>query len=156
MCERHNPDISRFCNMTDKNSDKRRKLIERTSVSGLLLVCAALVSPFAVGDDMESLSLYKWIYTAGALIYLVARLVGAMDDTLSPRMRRIRRMEFWAGVSFCLGAAMWFYTETRIGSMAGPLAVLRSTIMFTLAGAVIQVISAQLGYSVEKKEKSEQ
>lgn len=135
--------------------EKRRRLVERTATFGLLLLCAALVAPFAISNEMSGLAIYKWIYAAGALIFLVARIVGATDPGYSPRLRRIRRMEFWAGVAFGVGAFLWFYTERRVGPFAGPLAVLRSTILFTLAGAVIQVISAQLGYSVEKKEKNE-
>lgn len=135
--------------------EKRRRLVERTATFGLLLLCAALVAPFAISNEMSGLAIYKWIYAAGALISLVARLVGATDPGYSARLRRIRRMEFWAGVAFGVGAALWFYTERRVGPFAGPLAVLRSTIMFTLAGAVIQVISAQLGYNVERKEKNE-
>lgn len=62
-------------------------------------------------------------------------------------------MEFWAGVAFVLGAALWFYSETRLGEYAGPLAVMKDTIMFTLAGALIQIIASWLIVSRTKKEQ---
>lgn len=62
-------------------------------------------------------------------------------------------MEFWAGVAFMVGAAFWFYQEGHLGKYAGILAVMRDTIMFTLAGALIQIISSWMIMSQSKKEQ---
>lgn len=132
-----------------------RKLVEQTATFGLLLVCVSLVGPFANFGEGTLAGLYKWIYASGALIYLVARLVGASDSTGSMRIRRLRRMEFWAGVAFGIGAGFWFYTEQRLGIYAGMLATMRQTILFTLVGAMIQVIASWMIYSQEKKELKE-
>lgn len=134
------------------NIEKRRKLIESTATFGLILICVALVAPFASPSDLDFVKSFKWIYCAGALIYVVARVVNAMDPSGSLRMRRLRRMEFWAGVAFIAGGAFWFYQEGHLGEYAGVLAVMRDTIMFTLAGALIQIIASWLIVAQAKKE----
>lgn len=123
---------------------KRRRQMEAGAVFGLLLVAVGLVGPFASQFDMNALSVYKWIFAAGALIFTVARAVGAGDRSESMRVRRLRRLEAWAGIAFCVAAGLWFYNEHRLADsiFAGPLAVIRDTILFTLAGAVIQVIAS--------------
>lgn len=135
--------------------EKRRKMVESTATFGLLLVCVALVSPFAGLGNMGILKIFKWVYAAGALVYVVARVVNVNDPADSMRLRRLRRMEFWAGVAFMLAAAFWFYEERHLGPFAGPLAVMRNTILFTLVGAAIQVIASWLIVSRTKKEQEE-
>lgn len=104
--------------------------------------------------DLAFLEIFKWVYSAGALIYVIARVAGARNAEGSLRLRRMRRMEFWGGMCFIVGAAFWFYSESHLGPYAGMLAVLRQTILFTLAGAVIQVIASWLIVSQLAKEKS--
>lgn len=113
----------------------------------------ALCAPFANPENIDLLKIYKWLYSAGALIFVIARVVNVNDPSDSMRLRRLRRLEFWAGVAFVMGAAMWFYNESHLGPYAGALAVMRSTIMFTLAGAVIQIISSWMIVSLTKKEQ---
>lgn len=136
-------------------SERRRKLAENTATFGLLLICVALVAPFADAGNLSLLSVFKWVYGAGAAIFVIARAVGAADPADSMRIRRLRRMEFWAGVAFVIGAAFWFYTETRLGEHAGALAVMKNTIMFTLAGALIQIIASWMIVSRSRKENKE-
>ncbi len=133
---------------------RRRKIMsaaENVAALGMLLVCAALVIPLFGLTSAHALDPYKWIYSAGTLLYIVARVVGAMDSSGTVRLRRLRRMEFWAGVCFMIGAAFWFYQEGHLGPLAGPLAVIRDTILFTLAGAMVQIIASWLIYAQEKK-----
>lgn len=138
---------------TGSGLEKRRKLVENTATFGLLLICVALIAPFCVSGNLDALSAFKWVYAAGALIFIVARVVNVNDPADSSRLRRLRRMEFWAGVAFVLAAAFWFYQERHLGEFAGILAVMRDTIMFTLAGAVIQVIASWLIFARSKKEQ---
>lgn len=145
--------MSNVSNKSGQGLERRRKLAENTATFGLLLVCAALIGPFAINGDLGLLKIFKWIYSAGALIFTVARVVGGSDPSDSLRLRRLRRMEFWAGVAFIFGAAMWFYYESHLGEYAGILAVMKNTIMFTLAGAVIQIIASWLIVSQTRKEK---
>ena len=132
--------------------EKRRKQVEGTASFGLILICVALVAPFTTPTSIEYLDVFRWIYGAGALIYLIARLVDISDPQESPRLKRLRRMEFWAGVSFALAFAFWFIGMHQMGPYAGALAVLKNTITFTLVGAVIQIISSWLIYSQMKKD----
>ena len=129
------------------------RLAEASASFGLLLICVALAAPFASPSDLQLISIFKCVYAAGALIYIVARVVGARCPGDSMRLRRLRRMEFWAGVAFMTGAAFWFYTERHLGPYAGVLAVTRTTVMFTLVGAAIQIISSWLISSRQKKER---
>lgn len=135
----------------------RAKIAEYMASVGMVLICIGLMVPLFSLTDMQLLSIFKWIYTAGALIYTVGRVIGAMRHSdESVRLRRLRRMEFWGGVTFMAGAAFWFYHEGRMGSEAdagvGALSVVRDTILFSLAGAVIQIIAAWLIYFRLKKE----
>ena len=131
---------------------KRRKQVEGIATFGLILICVALVAPFTSPASMEYLNVFRWIYGAGAAIYLIARATDISDPSESLRLRRLRRMEFWAGVAFGLATAFWFIGQHRLGPYAGALAVLRNTIMFTLVGALIQIIASWLIYSQTKKE----
>lgn len=140
---------------TKGNAEKRRRQVEATATFGLILICVALAAPFAAPENVGLMSVFKWIYAAGTLIFLIARAVGAGDPSDSLRMRRLRRMEFWAGVAFLAGAAFWFYQEVHLGPYTGMLALLRDTIMFTLAGAVIQVIASWMIVARGKKERGE-
>lgn len=134
--------------------ERRRKAVENTATFGLLLICVALVAPFCIGGNLELLKICKWIYSGGALVYVVARVVNVSGSSETLRVRRLRRMEFWAGVAFMFGAAMWFYQERHLGEYAGMLAVIKNTIMFTLAGALIQIIASWLIVARMKKEQS--
>lgn len=131
-----------------------RRRSEGVATCGLLLICVALAAPFVASGDLALLEIFKWVYSAGALVYVCARVAGARDNGESVRLRRLRRMEFWGGMCFVAGAAFWFYSERHLGPYAGMLAVLRQTILFTLAGAVIQVISSWLIVSQTGKENS--
>lgn len=136
-----------------------RKAIERTATFGLILVAAGLLAPFADLMNTSYLRVFKWIYGAGALIYTIARIAGSTDPGDSMRIRRLRRLEFWAGVAFCIGTFFWFYNENRFSVYLelgmGSLACLRDTVYFTLAGAVIQVLAIYVLSRRLKKEKEE-
>ena len=141
--------------LTGQALEKRRKQVEGTATFGLILICVALVAPFTSPASMEYLNVFRWIYGSGAIIYLIARIVDISDPADSLRLRRLRRMEFWAGISFGLATAFWFIGQHKLGPYAGALAILRNTIMFTLVGAVIQIIASWLIYSQTKKELRE-
>lgn len=132
--------------------EKRRKQVEATATFGLILICVALVAPFTSPASMNYLNVFRWIYGSGAVIYLIARIVDISDPKDSPRLKRLRRMEFWAGISFGLATAFWFIGQHRFGPYAGALAVLQNTIMFTLVGALIQIVASWLIYSQTKKD----
>jgi hypothetical protein len=136
------------------NNDRRERTRKRAEVFaniGMLLICAGLVIPLFNLMDTEMLTVYKWVYSAGALIFLIARGVGASDPSGEKRLRRLRRLEFWAGVAFVLGASLWFYHEQRMVPYAGALYVIKDTILFSMVGAAVQIISSWLTYFATKK-----
>lgn len=138
--------------LTGEAREKRIKQVEAIASFGLILICVALVAPFTSPASMTYLKVFKWIYGSGTIIYLVARMMDIYDPEESLRLKRLRRMEFWAGISFGLATAFWFIGEHRLGEHAGALAVLKNTILFTLVGALIQIIASWLIYGQSKKE----
>ncbi|MCH5214713.1 MAG: hypothetical protein J1E97_05920 [Muribaculaceae bacterium] len=137
---------------------RSRKAIENTAAFGMIIMAVGLLAPFTDLTNMDYLRFFKWIYSAGALIFTVARIVGSTDPDESLRLRRLRRMEFWSGVAFCFGAFFWFYNEHRYASFllvgAGSWTALQETIYFALAGAVIQVTAAfMLSRQIKKENK---
>lgn len=136
---------------------KSRKAVEKAATFGLILVAVGLIAPFA---DVAKLPFFKWVYAAGALVFTIARIVGSTDPDESLRVRRLRRLEFWAGVAFCFGAFFWFYSEHHLPDYYtmgfGLLAYLQNTVYFTLAGAVIQVLAVIFLSNQLKRERSAQ
>lgn len=136
---------------------KSRRAIEGAATFGLILVAVGLAAPFTNLTDTDFIRFFKWIYAPGALIFTVARIVGSTDPEESLRLRRLRRLEFWAGVAFCIGAFFWFYNEHRYSALlpygSGAMMYLRDTVYFTLAGAVIQVMAIFMISRRIKKEK---
>lgn len=136
---------------------RRLKMAEGTATFGLLVVCAGLIAPFANTDSVVAMTVFRWIYAVGAVIYLVARLAGAFVKGESVRVRRLRHMEVWAGIAFCVAAGFWFYNAQRWAGYTFGLAVMRDTVVFTLAGAVIQIIASwMLSSQLRKEQKARQ
>lgn len=150
---------------TSEQMARRRKKMEAMATFGLILVAVALLAPFASylngnlrlqSSGTGPLAVYKWIYAAGALIFTAARLVNVSDPKESLRIRRIRRLEFWAGMAFCIGAFFWFYNERKLTMMyVAPMAILRDTVVFSLAGAMIQIIASWMLVWRQNKEVKE-
>lgn len=138
---------------TPQELEQLRRKVELTAGFGLIIIAVGLLVPLFNLLDTSVLSQFKWVYSTGALIYLIARSVDISDPSEPPRLKRIRRMEFWGGMAFAVGAFFWFYDAGRFGPMAGTLAVIRNTILFSLVGAMIQVVAAWLIYFVARKEE---
>ncbi|MDE6576549.1 MAG: hypothetical protein K2J82_10950 [Muribaculaceae bacterium] len=133
----------------------RRRYVESTATFGLILICVALIVPFFNPTDFALLVSFKWVYAAGAIIFLIARVVNVSDPSDSIRLRRLRRLEFWAGIAFAMAAGFWFYQESHLASLGqyvGVLAILRNTIMFSLVGALIQIIASWMIVAQSRKE----
>ncbi len=135
--------------------ESRRKYVEIAASVGLLLVLAAMVIPFFGNLLNWPMQWLKWVYAAGALVYTAARVIDVNAPGDSLRLKRLRRMEFMAGVCFIVGAVFWFYKLSYFsGFYAGPLAVMRQTVAFTMAGAVIQIVASWMIAFRLKKEHS--
>lgn len=137
---------------------KSRKALEGMATFGLIIVAVSLAAPFTDLTNSDYIRIFKWIYAPGALIFTVARIAGSTDPSESMRIRRLRRLEFWAGVALCIGAFFWFYNEHRYAELlsvgAGAMVYLRETVYFSLAGALIQII-ASLALSRRLKKESQ-
>ncbi len=133
--------------------EARRKYVEIAATIGLLLVLLAMMAPFLEGVTGHSMMWAKWVYAAGALTYTCARVVNVNAAGDSLRLRRLRRLEFWAGMCFIVGGAFWFYKLQYFnGLFVGPLAVMRQTVAFTMAGAVIQIVASwMIAYQMKKE-----
>lgn len=129
-----------------------RRAMERTASIGLILVAIGLVAPFTNLQSAEMLAVFKWIYAAGALIFTGARVVNVNDPGDSLRVKRLRRMEMWAGFAFCIAAIFWFYNDAKWAGYGLTLKVLQETILFTLVGALIQIIASWLVVAAIKKQ----
>lgn len=137
------------------NGNERRSIrvaMERLAIFGLLLVAVGLIAPFASMGNLTLMLIFKWTFAAGALFYTVARIVGAWGKDGSFRVRRLRRMEAWAGVAFCIAAFFWFYNTRSFDGFTLTFRMLNETILFTLAGALIQIVASWSINSALKKE----
>lgn len=133
---------------------RRRKGAETVASIGMLIIAAGMFLPLLNIASITNLPLFKWVFATGTLLFWCARCVDLGDLGESLRIRRMRRMEFWAGACFGVAAFFWFYNENRYSGIAttGPLTILKDTIMFALAGAVLQLVSAWMIYFRQKKE----
>lgn len=87
--------------------------------------------PFFFSTNFTALRAYPWIYAAGAAVLLLIRLFTPYKGD-NQRQKRWYRIQSWAAIFFCAGAFFLFYTPGQ----------LRDWLAFTLAGAVIQVITS--------------
>lgn len=95
---------------------------------GLLLVLLATAVPFFLMHNTTAIEAYPFVYGAGALILLAARLMShyEVDDM---RLKRLYRLERWSPILFLVGLAILFFQPDT----------LRDWLAFTMAGAAVQV-----------------
>ncbi|MCM1006191.1 MAG: hypothetical protein NC402_07850 [Prevotella sp.] len=139
---------------TDPKLIQRRKWAESAASVGMILIIVAMFLPLLNMLSTEHLPIFKWIFASGTVLYWGARCVDISSEGESLRIRRLRRIEFWAGACFGVAAFFWFFNEHKYGedSLAGPLTILKDTILFALAGAVLQIVAAWMIYFRQKKE----
>ena len=116
-------------NSENVSSSSRVAALSLLSSLGLLLIAVAVVIPILSGGFPES-SLYKWLYSAGALICIVASIFNKPPKDMSVRDRRWVRIESWSSIFFCAATFFLWY----------PGSTPRDWLAFTLAGGVIRII----------------
>lgn len=141
----------------DQKLKGRRKWAELAASVGMLVIAVGLFLPLLNLLDVSNLPAFKWVFVVGVLLFWGGRCVNTNAPTDSMRIRRLRRMEFWSGACFGVAAFFWFYNEHKLGNTltVGPLAILRDTILFSLAGAVLQLVASWMIYFRQKKEAEE-
>lgn len=97
---------------------------------GLLIIAAATLIPIFTGG-FELLPVMRWVYGAGALIALVARLFSPYRGT-DLRLKRMVRMQAWSALFFVAAAVFLFVPGTAP----------RDWLALTMAGAVVQIIAS--------------
>ncbi|MCM1320002.1 MAG: hypothetical protein NC217_06430 [Muribaculaceae bacterium] len=139
---------------TDPRLISRRKIVEASASIGMILIIVAMFLPLLNMLSIDNLHIFKWIFAGGTLMYWGARCVDISSKGESIRIRRLRRIEFWAGACFGVAAFFWFFNENKFGQTpgVGPLTILKDTILFALAGAVLQIVAAWMIYFRVKKE----
>lgn len=131
---------------------KRRSMVEIASTASLMLVAIGLIVPFAAIGNFQLLNAMRIVYAVGALGFTIARMVNVNAPHDSKRLRRLRRMEMWAGLCFVAGGFFWFYNTAKLPGYPFSLPVMRDTVAFTMAGAVIQVVASWMITARMKKE----
>jgi hypothetical protein len=87
--------------------------------------------PFFLADNASAQTAFPWIFSAGAVLLLIIRLFTPFRGT-DLRLKRWHRIESWSAIFFCVAAFFLFWPEGQ----------LRDWLAFTLAGAVIQIITS--------------
>lgn len=136
-----------------QSRERIRRAMETLATFGLILVAVGLVAPFAAFEDTLWNVVFKWIFAAGALVYTAARIVGSLGKDEGFRVRRLRRLETWAGIAFCVAAFFWFYNTGKLHTDTLTFRMLNETILFTLTGALIQIIASWMLSSALRKEQ---
>lgn len=101
---------------------------------GLLLIAAGTLIPILNGNATlyrDMAPTFKFIFAAGALVLLVARIFSSYKGKVL-RLKRLHRIEIWSALFFCTAAFFLFYEADTT----------RNWLAFTLAGAAIQVYTS--------------
>ena len=139
-----------------KSYARLRKSMEILANFGLLLVAVGLISPVVnLGSPVWNV-VFKWVFAVGAGLYTVARIIGAFGKDESFRLRRLRRMEVWAGLAFCVASFFWFFNTAKIDSDVLTFRMFNETVVFTLAGSLVQIVASWMIASAAKKEQKNQ
>ena len=118
--------------------DKRITLSNILVIVGLLMMAAMAVTPLLPSHNDINLELMRWIFTAGAIIVLAARLIGIYRGP-SLRLKRLHGILVFSGLLYCASASMMFIMQ---GS--------NNWIAFLLAGLVVQLYAS---WMIEREEK---
>lgn len=108
--------------------------------AGMLLIVAGTMMPiFNLEGDYFTGTIYKYVYSAGALLLIVSRLFSSYKGK-NDRLRRLYRIESWSAIFFCVAAFFMFYGDAA-----------RDWLAFTLAGGAIQIYTSIMIPYVAKK-----
>lgn len=116
---------------------------KRNITSGIMLIIGLLI--MAVTALMPLLNInpqwmkwMRWIYTAGTVMVLAARIVGAYNGP-SLRIKRLHRILISSGILYCASALMMFISNGT-----------NDWIGFLLAGVMVQLYAS---WMIEREEK---
>jgi predicted permease len=117
--------------------NKRTNLANILVIVGLLIMAVMAVMPLLVNHNIN-MELMRWIFTAGAFIVLVARLLDIYRGT-SLRLKRLHVILIFSALLYCASASMMFIYEGT-----------NNWIAFLLAGLLVQMYAS---WMIEREQK---
>ena len=104
---------------------------------GLLLMAVMAVTPLLVNHNIN-MELMRWLFTGGAFLVLIGRLVNLYRGT-SLRLKRLHVILIFSALLYCASTSMMFiYQGTN------------NWIAFLLAGLLVQLYAS---WMIEREEK---
>ncbi len=100
------------------------------TIAMLLIVIGTMLPIFHLEGNYFGGTIYKYIYSVGAVVLLIARLFTGYKGK-NDRLRRLYRIEAWSAIFFCVSAFFMFYGDAA-----------RDWLAFTLAGGAIQIYTS--------------
>lgn len=112
----------------------KKNKINRTEAGAWIANLGMFVILVAIAIPLLSLynSFYRFIFTAGAFLTFIGRIITPRLKESSLRVRRLHRMQLWSAILFCASAAAMFYPGLRPTDW----------LAFTIAGAVLQAYAS--------------
>ena len=111
---------------------------------GLLMILIGTALPLFFPNlevTIYNQQLFRYIFSAGAVLAFIGRLIAPSYKGSVLRVRRLARIELWSCIAFCVGAFFMWYTPQKLDWLA-----------FTLAGGVLQVYSSLMSAHSLRKE----
>lgn len=118
--------------------DKRTLLSGILVIVGMLMMVVMAVTPLLPNHSIN-MELMRWVFTAGALIVLLGRLIGMYRGS-SLRIKRLHGILVFSGLLYCASASMMFIFQGT-----------NNWIAFLLAGLVVQLYASWVLEREEKK-----
>lgn len=107
---------------------------------GLCILAVGIVVPLIQGGVSD---ITRIIFSIGAVVCLVGRILGRPGDDQPLRLRRLLRLQIWSGIFFCVAAFFIWYSRMTTDWLA-----------FTLAGGLVQAyVSIAVNLYVRKHSK---
>ena len=111
---------------TQDNTKDRKRLSDLLVLIGLLIMAVMALLPL-LNINQEWM---RWAFAAGAVIVLLARVLGLYRGP-SFRIRRLHRILIYSAVLYCASASMMFFSHGTNDWLA-----------FLLAGLVMQIYAS--------------
>jgi hypothetical protein len=115
----------------------RIKLSNIFVIVGLLMMAVIAVTPLLVNHNIN-IEMMRWIFTAGAAIVLVGRLLGFYRGS-SFRIKHLHAILIFSALLYCASASMMFIFQGT-----------NNWIAFLLAGLLVQMYAS---WAIEREEK---
>lgn len=117
---------------------------QRTKLSNLLVIIGLLIMLVMAVMPLLNINLMwmRWAFAAGAVIVLIARILGVYNGPVL-RIKRLHRLLILSAILYCGSAATMFYSRGT-----------NDWIAFLLAGLVMQIYASwMIDYENKKEQK---